>query len=310
MMAKTLRWGRSILGYFFYTVAAIVIMLWVLFPVEFFQQWIPEYLAARFPHAKVALAKVEISFPGKLVLSGVEIFSSAESKDLLKIQTLELQPEVASLLSLQPVMSYTATVSEGRVAGIVRSDQSLGAFVVAGQLEHVQLDSVSGIKEILEREIQGSLNAQFRGKVQNDLILLDDLDVKVSIDNGKVGLKKDILGHGFFPFSQVSFTVTGNGEELFVERGLVESELFTADFTGKIEPRIPYAETALHFTGTMAPRTEFFAHVTDGELLSIIRTQLQNEGAVFKISGDVAHPGINFGELSSLFQSTTINAEQ
>lgn len=310
MMAKTLRWGRSILGYSFYTMAVTVVMVWVLFPVDFFQQWIPQYLTARFPHARVALAKVEIGFPGKLVLGGVEIFSSAESKNLLKIETLELQPEVASLLSLEPVMSYTATVSEGRVSGIVRLNQRLGAFAVAGQLEDVQLDSVSGIKEILGREIQGNINAQFKGKVQNDLSSVNDLDVKVGIDAGKVGLKKDILGHGFLPFSQVGFIVTGNREKLFVEEGQVESELFTANFTGKIEPRIPYAETALHFAGTMTPRTEFFAHVTDGELLSIIRTQLQEEGAAFKISGELANPGYNFGELSSLFQAATIRAEQ
>ena len=309
MIAKTLRWGRSILGYFLYTVAIIGIMLWVLFPADFLQQWIPEYFTARFPRTKVALAKVEIGFPGKLVLTGLEVSSSIESIDLLTVETLELQPEFTALMNLQPVMNYMATVSEGRVIGTVSTDSSLSNFDVKGQLEQVKLDSISGIQEILEREIQGKVNAQFKGKVQGDLTSLDELDVKVSIDNGGVGLKKDILGFAFFPFSQVTFTVTGNHQKLLVDSGQMHSELFTADFTGQIEPRIPYTGSSVSFAGTMVPRTEFFAHVDDGELLSGIRSQLQDAGAAFKISGDIAHPGINFGELSSLFQAATNRME-
>lgn len=310
MMAKTFRWGRGILGYFLYTVAVLVIMLWVLFPVDFLHQWIPEYLGAHFPYARVALSKVEIGFPGKLVLTGLEVSSSAEQKELLEVEALELQPDFATLLNLQPVVGYVATFRQGRAAGTVSSGSSLDAFNVAGKIEHVQLDVVSGIQEILGREIQGNFNAQFKGKVQSDFTALGDMDVEVSIDNGKIGLKKKILGHGTLPFSQVRFTVTGNGEKLFIEGGQVESELFSADFTGNIEPRLPYAQSRLSFAGIMVPRTEFFSHVTDREILSVIRNQLQDDGAAFKISGDVAHPGITFGELSSLFQAATTKAEQ
>ena len=310
MMVQKIRWRSSILGYFLYTVAVLVVMLWVLFPVDFFQQWIPAYLTARFPHARVALTGVEIRFPGKLVLSDLEVLTSAEGKELLKVETLELQPELKKLLSLQPVVSYMAMVSEGRVAGTVSSSLSFDAFNVTGQVEQLPLDSVSGIQVILEREILGSLNARFKGKVQGNFTALGEIHVEASIDNGQVGLKKDILGHTFLPFSQVSFTVTGNEEELVVVGGQVESELFSAGFAGEIEPRIPYAQSELSLAGTVQPRTEFFAHVADEQLLSVIRSQLPDGGVPFKISGEVAQPGINFGELSSLFQATTTSVEQ
>ncbi|WP_319550500.1 type II secretion system protein GspN [Desulfogranum marinum] len=310
MMAKTLRWGRSILGYFLFTVAGLVLMLWILFPVDFLDQWIPEYLGARFPYTRVALSNVAVGFPGKLVLTGLEFSSSAEQKTLLKVETLELQPKFASLLNMQPVVGYVATIEQGRVAGTFSTGSSLDAFNVAGQIEHVQLDLVTGIRAILGREIQGKLNAQFKGKVQSDFTALGNMDVKVSIGNGKIGLKKKILGHGVFPFSQVRFTVTGNEQKLFIDGGQVESELFSADFSGNIELNHPYAQSGLSFAGIMLPRPEFFVHVTDGQLLSAIRNQLQDDGAAFKVSGDVADPGITFGELSSLFEAAATTAEQ
>ena len=155
----------------------------------------------------------------------------------------------------------------------------------------------------LERELQGTVSAVFDGRVQPRSGAISELEAKLGVEQGRLGLKQPILAHTVLFFSHAEVIMRSRGEAIQLEQGLVDAELFSGQFVGEIMGLRDTGTDQLNIRGTMQPRPAFFKGLENSSLLKVIRTQLTERPVPFRISGDLQNPGIHFEEFSMLFQS-------
>jgi hypothetical protein len=193
-------------------------------------------------------------------------------------------------------------LAKGTVAGTLQIGGKKG-LRVEGSVQGLQLAECAVLARQLEREVQGTVSATFGGRIQPLSGEIAEMEAKLSVDHGRLGLKRAILDHTVVPFSRAAVTLRGRGESLQLEQGMIDSELGNGQFSGEIKLIRDPATSQLDIRGTMQPRPAFFKGVDNASLLKVIRTQLKDKTVPFRVSGDLYNPGIHFEEFSLLFQS-------
>jgi hypothetical protein len=171
---------------------------------------------------------------------------------------------------------------------------------VEGAAQNFRLTDFPLLGRQLGRTLQGSVSGTFSGTIGP---AKGEMEARVQVENGRLGLKRPILGHTELPFSQGTFTLHGRGEKLELEQGRVESELFEGQFSGTITMHREPALSQLDVKGTMQPKTKFFKGLDNTVALQAFRVELKDNSLPFRISGDLSNPGIHFEEYSMLVQT-------
>lgn len=310
-MNRRLNWGKSIVLYALFTAGVTVLLLWLLFPRDFLRQWIPAYLSASLPQVTGKVGALELSMPCKLVLTDLEFHSFSTDQQLLRIERVDIQPDVSSLMKLELAVHFTARLYEGRVSGRVRFDSQDKRFsMVSGEMTATDLADVSFLRKTLDREVSGLASGQYSARINLEDKTVEGAQIDLEVKQGTVGLKEALLGHRELPFSRTFCQLSLRGALVEIENGVVESELLQGTFSGKIEPAAAFANALVNVTGSLRPRPEFFVHVQDQALLQTLRGRLNNEGVIFTVSGTVASPGLEMGELAPLLQAWQKRTEQ
>lgn len=297
-MGKMVRWCTRILGLLLFLVAIVATMLWVLFPRDYLQGWIPRYVAHAYPPFTVELGAIHLALPDKLVIKNLGVGTIETERPLISTEEITLRPDYPRLLHWRPAARFTVTMYKGRGAGsIVYEDEQIS---VDGTLTSLQLEELHELSTVLGRSLRGTLSASYTKQIAGDRG--QQLSMQLSAENGAVELKQPLFGHTSIPFTIVECLVTNDNAVVTLNRGHMESTLFVADFNGTVFLHTPLDASELAIEGTLQPRPEFFSHVDDAQLLQNIRAHLQDEELSFQISGDVAVPGIRFGALTAIMQ--------
>ena len=305
MLRKTLGWtGRSV-GYLLYAVGLIALLLWLLFPQEAVRRYLEASLNRLSPNLRWQIEAIALEIPEGLMLQAIEGYEKGEGKiSLLRINSLTLWPNIAeSLQAGLPQIGYRMTAGKGSVAGVVRMTDGQKELHVEGAAQDFRLTDFPSLGRQLGRTLQGSVTGTFSGTIVPAKGEMAKLEARVQVENGRLGLKRPILGHAELPFSQATFTLHGHGEKLELEQGRVESELFDGQFSGTITMHREPAPSQLNVKGTMQPKTKFFKGLDNTVALQAFRVQLKDNSLPFRVSGDLSNPGIHFEEYSMLVQT-------
>ena len=305
MLRKTLGWAGRSVGYLLYAIGLIALLLWLLFPQEAVRRYLEASLSRVSPNLRWHIEAVALEIPDGLVLQVVEGYEKGEGKiPLVRINSLTLRPNVAdSLQAGRLQVGYRMTAGKGSVAGVVRMIDRQKELHVEGAAQNFRLTDFPLLGRQLGRTLQGSVSGIFSGTIVPAKGEMAELEAKLQVENGRLGLKRPILGHTELPFSQGTFTLHGHGEKLELEQGRVESELFEGQFSGTITMHREPALSQLDVKGTMQPKTKFFKGLDNTVALQAFRVQLKDNALPFRISGDLSNPGIHFEEYSMLVQT-------
>ncbi len=305
-MLKTVgKWLVSCIGYMLYTLALLLLLLWLFFPKDTLRGHLVQYLNGAYPGLRWQVQSLTLHVPAGITVAGIKGYAAQGNlKPLVQFDSLVLRPLLAEMLHTKRLQAeYQLSLAQGIVGGTLQRAAGHKEFHVDGSIQGLELAECTLLAGLLRRNLQGSLSATFAGTFDPSLGKISALEAKLRIDNGLLELKHPLLNHSTLPFSQMGFTLHSRGETVQVEQGVVASELFSGQFAGEIQLRREPAASLLDIRGTLQPRPEFFKGVNTTPVLESIQVQLKNKPLPYRVSGELYNPGIHFEEFSMLFQS-------
>lgn len=306
MLKKAWRWAAVSFGYLLYGTALLVVLLWLLFPKETVRRHLEESLSRACPDQRWQVGAVALDLSAGLIIRAIAGSERGkENKPLVQIETLTLRPHVIkSLLARNMQFGYRMGLAKGSVTGLVRLDGGDKGMHLEGTVVDVSLEEIPLLRLRLGRTVQGWASGIFTvtgstAPEKNGIVL----EAQVQVKNGRVGLKRPLLGHTELPFSQGAVVLHGQGETLHLEQGGVESELFDSRFSGMVMVHRDPGLSQLDVQGSMQPKNKLFRGLDNTVALQAFRVQLKENTLPFRINGALSNPGIHYQEFSMLVQN-------
>ncbi len=305
MLKRMCRWLGGPFGYLFYTLALLVLLLWLLFPKEACHRYVVQSINNAYPLLNWQVQSMTLQITEGITLKGIEGYDARDTKKpLVRVDSVILQPDIAGMMQTKHLQAaYQMGLGKGVVAGVVQMTGWGKGVRIEGSVKGVQLADCAILARQLEREVQGTVSATFEIRIPSLSEGIPEMETKLSVAQGRLGLKRPILDHTVLPFSRAEVILRGRGKALQLEQGLVDSELFTGKFSGNMTIFRDLVASQLDIRGTLQPQPAFFKGVDNASLLKVIRTQIKEKTVPFRVSGDLYNPGIHFEEFSLLFQS-------
>jgi len=304
MLRKACKGLVAITGYLCYALVLLVLLLWLLLPKEAVKRSLVQYLNGTYPQLRWQVQSLNLHISEGVTLRGIEGYEVQDTKrPQVRVDFLTLRPDIAASLKTKRLqVEYRMVVAQGVIAGTVQWDGWNKGLEFKGSMQGVQLAECAVLSRKLERDLQGTASGTFRGTVLATSGA-GEMEANLSVDHGRLGLKRPVLNQRFLPFVRATVALSGRGGVLQLEQGAVDSELFNAQFSGAIMVNRNFVMSLLDIRGTMQPRPALFKDVDNPSILKVIRTQLKDSNVVFRVSGDLYNPGIYFEEFTQLFQS-------
>ena len=306
MLTKLGRWIASGLGYLLFTLAALGLCLWLLFPKDGVHRLLVRSLNAALPEAQWRMGSVAFAFPLAVRLDRIEGYARGDDKKpLLLIDQLTVAPDMGEALRAQRLKAaYSLALAKGTVVGTLSMQDRKSGLRVDGTLQGVHLPELGALTRPLQREVQGVLAGSFDGVIQSSPMTVQELNAKVWVENGRLELKQPVLGNTALPFAQVSAVLALKGQQLQLTEGMVDSKLFAGAFTGEVRLRKDFPASTLAVKGNLQPRPELFKGVAGkAAALQAVRMQFKDRPLPFRLSGDLRAPAIHFEEFAVLLKT-------
>ena len=305
MLRKAGPWLLGRVGELLYTLVVLVACLWLLFPGKTARDLLVRSLNAALPQLQWRVGTIGFGLPGELRLDGIEGREAGGEAALLRIDRLQVRPDLAALVRERRLRAtFLLEVAGGTVRGRLGPAPQGAEVQVEGTVQGVRLADLALLERRLQRGLQGTAAAEFTAAIRRSPLALSALSATARVDNGRVGLKQPVLGHTFVPFARAAASLRLRDGRLELTEGSVDSNLFAGTFSGDLRPRPDLAASPITLSGSLQPRSEFFsaAGVSPGALAEV-RSRLRDRPLPFRVSGNLGNPGIHFEEFSMLFDT-------
>lgn len=305
MLKKVCLWLGGAIGYLLYGLTVLVILLWLLFPRETIRRFIEQSVHGLVPDVRWQIGRLRLDLPGGLLLEGIEGFGAEDDTTrLIRIDRLTIQPLFLPSLRIgSPSADYSVTMGKGSLTGTVRWLAGERRLSVTATARDVGLADVPLLGRLAGRVLEGTVSGVFGGDVRLPARELLSLQGEMRVDEGRVGLKRPILGHRELPFSLVKVNVHGRDGVVNIEQGEVVSNLFDGQFAGMFNVHRGELFDRLDVRGVLHPKNTLFKWVDNGAALQAFRVQLKENMLPFKIVGGLTDPGIHFEEYAMQMQT-------
>jgi type II secretion system protein N len=305
MLKSASGWLVSSLGYLLYGAGLLVLLLWLLFPKETMRRMLEERLNRAGTGLQWRVGAVALEMPPGLTMRGIEGSVAKEGKvPFVWVEGMTLRPHlVESLRSRSLEAGYRLTIAKGSIDGRVRYSDGKTVPWVAGTLQDIRLADIPLLSRQLGRTLSGTVSGTFAGSFASGREGMSNVEARVSVENGRLGLKRRMLSHNEIPVTEGTVLLHGQGETLHLEQGTVDSELLSAQFSGMITLHRDPALSQIDVKGTMLPKNKFYKGLDNTIAVQAFRMQLKDNPLPFRITGDLSNPGIHFEEYALLFQT-------
>ncbi|MDX9834590.1 MAG: type II secretion system protein GspN [Desulfobulbus sp.] len=306
MFGTLCAWLVGRVGYLLYTLAVLVVCLWLLFPGRTARELLVRALNTAAPQLDWRVETITGELPGVLHLAGMEGHELGRGGDpVLRVDSLTLRPDLVTLVRQRLLqVAWRLEMAGGAVHGQLYLPRPGSELRVEGVMEGVRLAELVILEHRLQRGLQGTAAADFTATVHSVPLSLTGLSATARVEDGRIDLKQPVLGHGFVPFGRVEVSLSLQDERLELTDGAVDSNLFTGTFTGDLRLGHDPATSQMTLTGSLQPRPEFFSAAGgDSVALQAIRARLRDRSLPFRISGELSNPDVHFEEFSMLFDA-------
>ncbi len=289
-------WYRG-LGYLLYALVAAVIALWLLFPARNVQQFMTHALERLAPGIAWQVGRVELRLPFILCVQGVA--GSVEKIDAppLQVDQLEVWPDWGSSLRERSLwLNYQLRLGPGALRGqLCRQEQQYRFY---GKAQGLQLQSVALLASLLGRKLQGTISAVYEGSLCPARPEACPWKVQATLENGRLSLVRPLLHHKEVAFTQASMLLKGQGRDITISEGKLDSPLGKGWFKGHLVLRPDLLQSQLKLRGGLSPQPAFFAGLENTVALQALRLELKDKPLPVSLSGTMLHPGIHFESLT------------
>lgn len=293
------RWGARA-GYLVYTLAAAAITLWLLFPAESVQRLLVRALEGLVPGVEWRIGSVKWHLPLILRVENLAGYTEpASATPSLLIDRLDIRPDWRTSFREQALWgSYHAQIASGVIDGRLGHQAQRQGYVLYGTARSVQVASIPLLAKRLGRNLQGTISAAYEGKGCPGTGNPCQWKVQCKIEHGRLALVRPVLHHTALPFSLVSMLLRGEGREMSIAEGKIESPLGNGWFNGTVVLEADTIQSQLNLRGGFYPQPAFFEGIENTVALQSVRIELQEQPLPFSLSGTLLHPGIYFEHLA------------
>jgi len=285
------------LGYVLYTIGVVVILLWLLFPVDSALVWLQGKLDAVNPALTWNIRNIKKSFPLRILLSDISVREKADKeKSLFHIDTIRLAPDIEGLMkeTKRIPLLYDLNMLNGAVKGKFSLAAKGSMVECTGRLQDLEIGQYEEFWKETDRTGSGKLSGTFQYSGAWRKLLDGDLQADLKLDDGKFSLQQQIFGLNSLDFNAMTTGLSLRNRIASLTNGTVDSRLFNATFEGTLRLTGNLYTSIINLQGQMEPRPEMLGGLKNPTAVSFIRNQLQNNRLSFTISGTFVEPGIQF----------------
>lgn len=296
-MKRFARWLFPSLGYALYTALVILVLLWVLFPVDSVRDWLLIRMNTASPDRQWEIGAMRKAWPLSVVAEDLRLREGGDAPEpLVRIDEVRIRPDFSGFKAAAgniPV-SYLVRALEGTVRGSLSYARADDRIRCTGDVEGLELEGLGEIWRIMNRETAGTLSGRFsfegpwrnfpQGGGQADLVVAD----------GSISLVQPFFGLSRLEFSRMTAELQLSDRVVAVKKGTVESKMLAGEYGGTVTLADSPLMSEVQIDGFIEPRPELLGSIKDGAVLALIRDQLRDNRLPFALSGTLMEPGITF----------------
>ncbi len=293
---KIRRWP-SLLGYLLYTLLMVGLALWLLFPGERVQRLVSGYANQLTPQLQWRIAKVQLHLPLVLIMEQLEATSPAHpGQSILHFDDLEIRPDLLKSLHQRALwFNYRVRMAAATAEG--QCGRQGEQWLLSGRLRALELAAIPALGDWLGRKVQGRVNLTYEGNGPLQSMLMLQWKAQLNMERGRLLLQRPVLNHTEVPFSQVSALLHGEGRQITIDQGSLDSPLGKGWFKGNVS-LVATVGSQLDLRGGLEPSEQFFVGLANSLALQALRAELRDKPLSVRISGALQHPGIHFGDVA------------
>ena len=284
---------RTWFFYIAYTLFAVGLFLFLLFPSETFKGAVSTYLLKTFPAYQIQIGQVMPILPLGLGMDSVRI--SQQERLNAQIDEIKITPKLATLFSDSKAINFRGTAYSGVLDGNVELNQrDTGLYAeILLKLTGIRVDEIEDLQTVLQRKLSGSLSGivtfvDAPGSA-------DNLKGNLELSGARLAFSNPLIKITEIDFNEISADFNLNKKVFSLKRMEATGGQVTGNLAGTIMIRRPFENSRLNLRGSFIPEETLMAGM-QGIIAKNLFKQLKPgaKGMPVRIYGTVAKPRFSF----------------
>lgn len=279
----------KILLYGLYTIAAVLVFLYLLFPSKTVSDIIEDRIAKVNPDIKISMDEASPVFPPGLKISPVGV--AYGDIPILQMDYLKVVPAILSIAGNEKKVKFTGKLGRGTLKGFadLTLDDQRPQTKVTINLDNVSTDALEVLDQWPGYQLIGDLTAFIdydskKGAGGTTTVNLD-------LVPGRIAFTPSLMGIEQLEFAQVTSEISVTPRMLQIKRCELAGPQIEGKITGSIVFRRPFQNSRLTLSCTIKPQPAFLADQKNSMIASFLSSETaQKRGIVLRISGTVGKP--------------------
>jgi type II secretion system protein N len=284
---------RTWFFYIAYTVSAVGLFLYLLFPGESVKGAVSAYLVKTFPAYQIQIGQVAPILPFGLGLDSVRI--SQQDRLNTQIDEIKLTPKVVTLFSNSKTVYFQGRAYSGVLDGNIdlnQRDTGLHTEMVL-KLSDIRVDEIEYLQSAIERKLSGILNGIVT--IVDEPGSRDSLKGNLELRSTRLAFSNPLIKVSEINFNTVSADFNLNKKVFSLKRLEATGGQVTGNLAGTMMLRKPFENSRLNLRGSFIPEEALLAGM-QGIISKKILNRLKPgaKGMPVRIYGTLAKPRFSF----------------
>ncbi|MDA8139859.1 MAG: type II secretion system protein GspN [Desulfobacteraceae bacterium] len=279
----------KILLYSLYTIAAVCVFLYLLFPSKTVSDIIKEKVAKANPDVQLSTEEASPVFPPGLKLKPLEL--AFANMPLLRMDYLKVAPGLLSAFSSDKNVTFNGRLGHGTLRGraeLSKEDQGPQTKITVN-LANVPTDAFEILDQWPAYQLVGDVTAFIDYDSKKGAGGTTNLNMEITPT--KIIFSPSLMGIEQLEFSQVQTEISVTPRMLQIKRCDLSGTQIEGKITGSIVFRRPFENSRLTLSCTIKPQPAFLADQKNSMIAGFLGSETaQKRGIVLRISGTVGKP--------------------
>jgi len=284
---------RTWLFYLAFTLLAVGLFLYLLFPAESFKGAVSTYLLKTFPAYQIQIGQVLPILPPGLGLDSVRI--SQQDRLYAQIDKIKLIPRLATLFSDSKSIDLRTKAYSGALDGDIKLNQrDTGLHTeILLELAGIQVDEIEYLQTVIARKLSGSLSGMVT--LVDEPGSGDSLKGNLLLAGARLAFSNPLIQVSEIDFNEVKAAFNLNKKVFSLKRLEATGGQVSGQLAGTVMIRKPFENSRLNLRGSFMPEETLLAGM-QGIIPKKIINQLKpgSKGMPVRIYGTVAKPRFSF----------------
>ena len=288
-MKRFRRW----LFYIAYTVLAVGVFFYLLFPADLFKGAVSAYLLKTFPAYQIQIGQVQPFLPLGIGMDSVRI--SQQDRLDIQIEEIKLAPKLATLLSDSKTIKFHGRAYSGSLDGNIdvnRHGDGLHAEILL-KLADIRVEDIETLQTALDRKLSARLNGTVT--IVSQPRSGDSLKGNLNLTGTRLAFSNPLIQITEIVFNDVNTDFSLNKKVFSLKRLEAAGGQVTGNLAGTIMIRKPFENSRLNLRGSFTPEEALMAGM-QGSMAQKIFKKLKPgaTGMPVRIYGTLAKPRFSF----------------